>query len=66
MIARKAEKYIKRWIRESNKAFLVSGARQVGKTFTVRRCLVDEKANYMCAFVSDEIELPVLKSVTLT
>ncbi len=47
MIARKAEKYIKRWIHESNKALLVSGARQVGKTFTVRKCLGDEKANYL-------------------
>jgi len=47
MIARKAEKYIKKWIHESNKALLVSGARQVGKTFTVRKCLVDEKVNFL-------------------
>ena len=47
MIARKVEKQIKEWIRNSNKALVVSGARQVGKTFTIRQCLRDEKVNYL-------------------
>ncbi len=47
MIVRKAEKQIKEWIHDSNKALLVSGARQVGKTFTIRQCLSDEKVNYL-------------------
>lgn len=47
MIARKVEKYIKDWIHSSNKALLVSGARQVGKTFTIRQCLAYENVNYL-------------------
>ena len=33
MIERKAEQFIKRFLIEDNRALLVSGARQVGKTF---------------------------------
>ena len=47
MIVRKVEKQIKDWIHTSKKALLVSGARQVGKTYSVRRCLEDENANYL-------------------
>ncbi len=47
MIKRKAEKKIKDWIKESNKALLVSGARQVGKTYSIRRCLTEAKCNYL-------------------
>ena len=39
MISRKAEKVIKNWIEQENKALLVTGARQIGKTFLIRECL---------------------------
>ena len=47
MIARKTEKSIKNWLHNSNKALLVSGARQVGKTYTIRQCLQDEHVDYL-------------------
>lgn len=37
MIARKAEERIKRFLLSDRKALLVTGARQVGKTFSIRR-----------------------------
>lgn len=39
MIKRKIEKDIIHWIQKPNRALLVTGARQVGKTFTIRECL---------------------------
>ena len=47
MIVRKAEEAIKNWIQHSDKTLLVSGARQVGKTYTIRKCLRDEGKNYL-------------------
>lgn len=39
MLIRKKEKEITEWIKNGKKALLVSGARQVGKTFLIRECL---------------------------
>ncbi len=47
MIKRKAEKKIQNWINGSKKALLVSGARQVGKTYSIRRCLAENNCNYL-------------------
>ena len=47
MIKRKAEKYINNWIENPERALLVTGARQVGKTYTIRKCLRDCKCNYI-------------------
>lgn len=47
MIQRKAEERIKNWIRDSKKALIVSGARQVGKTYSIRRCLTEANCNYL-------------------
>ena len=47
MIRRKIEKRIKAWIDGSNKALLISGARQVGKTYTIRQCLHDSSADFL-------------------
>ncbi|MBE5859747.1 MAG: ATP-binding protein [Butyrivibrio sp.] len=47
MIARKVEEKINDWIDNSNKALLVSGARQVGKTYTVRKCLRGKNIDYL-------------------
>ena len=47
MIRRKAEKRIKDWIDGAKKALLVSGVRQVGKTYSIRRCLMEAGCNYL-------------------
>jgi len=39
MLIRKVEKQIEEWIEDGKKALLVDGARQVGKTYTIRKCL---------------------------
>ncbi len=46
-IARKAEQEIKDWIQHSKKALMVTGARQVGKTFSIRRCLREMGCDYV-------------------
>lgn len=51
MISRKVEGKIIDWIRNSKKALLVTGARQVGKTYIIRHCL----AKYGCDY--DELNL---------
>lgn len=47
MLVRKAEKYINSWIKNPRRALLVAGARQVGKTFSIRKCLSDNGCNYI-------------------
>lgn len=39
MLRRSAEDYIQNWIKESQSALLISGARQIGKTYLIRECL---------------------------
>ena len=67
MIQRKAEKRIKDWITGSKKALLVSGARQVGKTYSIRRCLKEANCNYLEINLIEQPELvPVFeKSMSL-
>ncbi|MGN1276548.1 MAG: ATP-binding protein [Floccifex sp.] len=47
MLQRKIEKNIRKWIKESKKALLIDGARQVGKTFIIRKVLKDEGCHYI-------------------
>ncbi|MGM9948143.1 ATP-binding protein [Floccifex sp.] len=47
MLQRKIEKNIRKWIKESKKALLIDGARQVGKTFVIRKVLKDEGCHYI-------------------
>jgi uncharacterized protein len=47
MLKRKAEKYINEWIRNPRRACLISGARQVGKTFSIRKCLNENGCRYL-------------------
>ena len=35
------------WIKNSNKALLVTGARQIGKTYLIRECLKESKYDYV-------------------
>ena len=57
MIRRKSEEKIRDWINNSNKALLVSGARQVGKTFSIRRCLKELGCNYLEINLIEQPEL---------
>ena len=47
MLRRKIEKKISDWINNSNKALLIDGARQVGKTRIIREVLKNEKCEYI-------------------
>ena len=47
MLKRKVEKDIIHWIETSNKALLVYGVRQSGKTFTIRQCLTNANCDYV-------------------
>lgn len=47
MLRRKIEKSIVNWLREENKALLIDGARQVGKTYIIRNVLQSEGARYI-------------------
>ena len=57
MIKRKAEERIKDWIDGSKRALLVSGARQVGKTYSIRRCLTEAGCNYLEINLIEQPEL---------
>lgn len=47
MLKRKIEKEIMRWIERSEKALLVYGVRQAGKTFIIRECLEAAGCDYI-------------------
>ncbi|MFA7672941.1 MAG: AAA family ATPase [Clostridia bacterium] len=47
MLYRKKETEIKKWIKNPKNALLVTGARQVGKTFIIRECLEALKCDYI-------------------
>ena len=62
MLKRKAEVAINNWILESKTALLVSGARQVGKTYTIRDCLSKSNCDYLEINLIEQPELiPVLE-----
>ncbi len=47
MLRRKIEGKIVDWVRTGKKALLIDGARQVGKTYIIRRVLEEEKKPYL-------------------
>ncbi len=57
MLLRKAEKEIVSWIHSAKTALLVSGARQVGKTWSVRNCLRAEDCDYLEINLIEEPDL---------
>ena len=57
MLDRKIEKKIREWIIQGKKALLIDGARQVGKTFVIRKVLKAEGCRY--------VEFNLLKSPEL-
>ena len=62
MLKRKIEKLIIQWIRESKKALLINGARQVGKTFIIRNSLKNENCHVIEFNILNTPEIiPLLK-----
>ena len=57
MLVRKAGSRIREWIRSSRNALLVSGARQVGKTWSIRASLQEEGCDYLEINLIKEPEL---------
>lgn len=47
MLVRKIENKIKEWMENDNKALLIDGARQVGKTYIIRKCLKELQKHYI-------------------
>lgn len=47
MLHRKIENDIVNWLKNENKALLIDGARQVGKTYIIRKVLEDEHCDYI-------------------
>ena len=45
------------WIKNSNKALLVTGARQIGKTYLIRECLKESKYDYIALNFIERPEL---------
>ena len=57
MLWRKAQKDIVDWIRNDHKALMVTGARQIGKTFIIRNTLLEEKCDFVEFNLIDQPEL---------
>lgn len=65
MLYRKIDKRIMDWLGSSRGALLVSGARQVGKTFSIREALISFDADYIELNLLDEPELvPLLEQIS--
>ena len=47
MIRRNAEKQINDWIDNGKYALLITGARQIGKTYLIRNCLKEKNIPYI-------------------
>ena len=47
MLVRHLEKEINEWIENGKNALLVSGVRQVGKTFLIRSCLDKNNSDFL-------------------
>ena len=47
MLVRKIEKNIANWIKNGEKTLIVQGGRQVGKTYTIRKCLKRSNFKYV-------------------
>ena len=39
MLRREMEQKLQRWLKEGKAAFMLTGARQIGKTYLIRECL---------------------------
>ncbi len=66
MLQRRMESYIRQWIKNSDKALLIDGARQVGKTFVIRQALQEEGCNFVEFNLVDTPELVSLLGQSAT
>jgi len=57
MLQRKIEKQLWNWLKNDNKALLIEGARQVGKTSVIRKVLEDAKQYYVEFNLIDQPEI---------
>lgn len=65
MLKRREEGYILNWIKNSNKALIIYGARQVGKTHVIRSTLTNAKIDFVeFNLIRDEKVLEILHSYT--
>ena len=64
MLRRTIESKLNKWIKESKKALIITGARQVGKTFSIRNSLKENNCNYLEINLIEKPEIiPVLDKV---
>lgn len=67
MIYRKAETEIKDWIQNEKKALLVTGARQIGKTYLIRECIKSSGLPYVeFNFVEQPELIPLFETSSST
>ena len=66
MIYRKIDSFIKHWIGSSSKkALLITGARQVGKTFSIRKTLKEHAASFVeINFLENEAAMQLFQKTT--
>lgn len=65
MLKRKIEREITKWLEQSDKALMIYGARQVGKTFIIRSVLKERGADYAeFNLIRDKSVLEVLQGFT--
>lgn len=65
MLWRKRQKDIVEWINNGNDALLITGARQIGKTYLIDETLKQEKCDYVAFNLIEQPELiKILESVS--
>ena len=63
MLRRDVEKEINEWISNDNRALLIDGARQVGKTFIIRQCLEESSYTFIeYNLINDEKVVDIIKN----
>lgn len=63
MLRRDVEKEINEWISNDNRALLIDGARQVGKTFIIRQCLEESYYTFIeYNLINDEKVVDIIKN----
>ena len=60
MLERSAKKYIDSWIQSGRDALLITGARQIGKTYLIKECLRESGVPYVELNFIDQPELATL------
>ena len=64
MLSRKIEKDIINWLENENKALLIDGARQVGKTYIIRKVLNENNFSYNELYLLETPEIVELLKTT--